>query len=286
MKYFVPSKTFLTGEYSVLVGGAALGLATLPSFEISYSDNQINANFHKLSPAGRYFEKKGQDINLQFYDPYVAKGIKGGFGKSTAEYLSVVIPDLKKNKKSLAQIHQDFMSLYQNEKVKPSGVDLLIQLLGKVAYVDVQQQKFESLDWNFKQLQFFVISTGLKIQTHDHLDTLDLKRLKDLPGVSDQVIQNYFKKSAENFIVSLNEWSRALKSLHLIHGDAVEFKEQILKVPGVIAAKACGALGADVLLAFCHSEESDEVEAQLRKRKIKIQAKSNELMEGLFNVVG
>jgi mevalonate kinase len=31
----IPGKTFLVGEYSVLVGGEALGLATAPCFKLS-----------------------------------------------------------------------------------------------------------------------------------------------------------------------------------------------------------------------------------------------------------
>ena len=37
MKYLIPGKTFLLGEYSALVGGSVLGLATAPGFSVSYS---------------------------------------------------------------------------------------------------------------------------------------------------------------------------------------------------------------------------------------------------------
>ncbi len=55
MKFFIPGKTFLVGEYAVLLGGAALGLATKPYFELTEADDEKRGNdFHSDSPAGRY----------------------------------------------------------------------------------------------------------------------------------------------------------------------------------------------------------------------------------------
>lgn len=286
MKYFVPSKTFLTGEYSVLVGGSALGLATDPSFEISYLSDQIPFQFHESSPAGLFLRKKNKTANVHIHDPYLSKGVQGGFGKSTAEYFAALIPFLKIEKKTPTQIHSDYLSLFAHQKVKPSGVDLLIQYIGQVAVVDQKQQKYRSTLWKFEKLSFFILSTGLKVQTHEHLENLDLTKLTNLPILSDQVIDAYLNKTQDDFLLLLKKWSIALKDLGLLHKDAESLQNEILKIKNVKHVKPCGALGADVMLVFCDQENSAEVEAALRKQKYKVQGSEKNLTEGLIAYVG
>ena len=76
MKFFVPGKTFLVGEYAVLLGGASLGLATKPYFEFDYLQDVADADldlkrlkteksFHPDSPAGMLVKK--HNLKLKFY---------------------------------------------------------------------------------------------------------------------------------------------------------------------------------------------------------------------------
>ena len=61
MKFFIPGKTFLVGEYAVLLGGAALGLATKPYFELTETEADEAADeFHPDSPAGRYLKPENK----------------------------------------------------------------------------------------------------------------------------------------------------------------------------------------------------------------------------------
>lgn len=286
MKYFVPSKTFLTGEYSVLLGGAALGLATSPCFEISYFSHSTNEAFHPQSPAGRYLTQRQKKMGVQFYDPYSVQGVQGGFGKSTAEFFAVALSDIIEKKMSLIEIRQQYLDLFKNEKVKPSGADLMMQYLGKVAYVDSQHQQYTSADWRHKDLDFFVVSTGLKIKTHEHLESLDLSRLSELPGYSNQVIDAYLHKTSEDFLSALRRWSEFLNEKKLTHLSAVEIKEQLEKIDGVKLAKPSGALGADVILVFLASQDKQKVLNALRQKKIKVQASREDLTEGLVSYVG
>jgi len=286
MKYFVPSKTFLTGEYSVLVGGAALGLATSPCFEISYPKQAGLDAFHPESPAGRYLKQKKQSMGVHFHDPYLSRGVQGGFGRSTAEYFAAAIPDLEAHKKGPLQIKEEYLSFFEKEKVKPSGMDLLIQYLGGVAYLNPVDNEFKSLSWKFSELDFFLISTGLKIKTHEHLEDLDLTRIADLPRYSNQVIDAYFNKTSDKFLQSLQDWSRQLIERKLIHLSALEFRQNLEKIDKVKLVKPCGALGADVMIAFFDHQDKEQVLASLRKEKMKIQASREDLAEGLVKYVG
>lgn len=289
MKYFVPSKTFLAGEYSVLVGGAALGLATAPCFEFSHLQQEAPDAFHVNSPAGRYLRIKERSVGVHFYDPYLPRGVFGGFGRSTAEYFAVAFPEIlesqSKENQSPEKIRQDYLSLFQDEKVKPSGVDLLIQYLGRVAYVDPQDQKYKTLSWRFQGLNFFLISTGLKIKTHEHLENLDLKRLEELPHYSNQVIDAYLNKTPEKFLQALNSWTEQLRQRQLTHLSALELQANLEKIEGVKVVKPCGALGADVMLILFDHENKERIFSDLRKQKMKVQASREDLVEGLVQYV-
>lgn len=286
MKYFVPSKTFLTGEYSVLVGGAALGLATSPCFEISYLPQNIFDTFHVESPAGRYLKKKEKNLNIHFHDPYLARGVQGGFGRSTAEYFAAAIPDLLAKKKNPVEIKEEYLGFFEEEKVKPSGMDLLIQYVGGVAYVHSVDNEYKSLAWKFPELNFFLISTGLKIKTHEHLAQMDLKRIEELPQYSNQVIDAYLNKTSDQFLQSLKAWTEHLKLRKLTHLTALELKESIEKIQNVKLVKPCGALGADVMIVFFDHQNKDQVYADLKKQNFKIQASREDLAEGLVKYVG
>lgn len=286
MKYFVPSKTFLVGEYSALVGGAALGLATSPCFEISYLKQQTPNAFHPESPAGRYLAAKKKSIGVHFHDPHRISGIQGGFGRSTAEYLAVAIPDILQSKPSPQQIRDEYLKFFEHEKVKPSGIDLLIQYLGGISLIHPQENEFQTTPWRFAELDFFVVATGLKINTHEHLEQLDLKRIEDLPMHSSQVIDAYLNKTSEKFLNTLQSWSNTLNQRKLTHLSAVEIKSNLEKNKHVRLVKPCGALGADVVLVFFDPQNKDEVQAELRQQKLKIQASREDITEGFVQYVG
>lgn len=285
MKYCVPSKTFLVGEYSVLVGGPALGLATLPCFEISYPEDDNEFRFHPDSPAALYLKDKNITRYTHIYDPYAVQGVKGGFGKSTTEYFAAALPEILKTKKTVVEIQKDYLSLFKSQKVKPSGVDLLIQYLGNVAFIRPQDQIYQSLKWRFSDLNFFILSTGLKIPTHEHLEKLNLSELKEVPAVSNQVIDAYLYKESQDFLIAMKEWVQTLRKLKLTHPVAVEMKEQLEKIPKISLVKPCGALGADVMLVFFCQQDLKEIENQLRQLKFKIHGDRESLTEGLMSYV-
>ncbi len=287
MNYFVPSKTFLVGEYSVLVGGEALGLATNPCFRISYDADQTQKmELHHHSPASRYLTKHQLDFNIYFEDPYKTQNIKGGFGKSTAEYFAVILPDLLKEKKTIQQIRDEYLDFFSNEKIKPSGIDLIFQYLGGIAWADSKNQIYKNFDWPFPDLDFFIISTGIKIATHDHLKNLNLELIKDLPRFSNKVIESFKKNDQQNFLNSLKEWSNILNKNNLTHENALNIQADLQEIKNVLTVKPCGALGADVMIVFFYRAHKNDILNELKIKKINIQASVDDLAEGLVRYVG
>ena len=107
MKIEIPSKTFLWGGYAALKGGAAGVICTKPEFIFCSdvmahpTDQRRSSSFleklrfetfevHPQSPSGIFLnqEKKSLSQMEVFKDPFYGAG---GFGRSTAEFLSVYL---------------------------------------------------------------------------------------------------------------------------------------------------------------------------------------------------
>ncbi|MGZ3727388.1 MAG: hypothetical protein ACXWQQ_16435 [Pseudobdellovibrio sp.] len=277
MNFFVPGKTFLVGEYSVLLGGAALGLATRPYFEYQLTEAEEVTEFHPESPAGLYLKAHNEKSGSLFKDAYSI----GGFGRSTAEYFAAITPDLLKNKKSFFDILKEYKELHSHKAVKPSGIDLAFQFFGNVTMADPQLNFYQTLDWNLVNTDFYLISSGLKINTHEHLAKLDLNSLKDLVPVSEQVIKSYTASDDKQFLEDMKHWCDLLDEKHLTHLNSVHIRKHLEKNPDIKLVKPCGALGADVLIVFFASERAEYIKNYLVETKFKIQAHSHDLANGL-----
>ncbi len=272
----IPGKTFLVGEYAVLVGGEALGLATKPTFSLS----QEKTNYHVNSAVGLFSKKNNLEFNQMIINPYKV----GGFGQSTAEF---IFAWLKKNIfiNSVKEIFNDYLNLYNSielKKIKPSGADLIIQLLGHVTYFANPVENSKPTLWPFQELSFFIISTGLKIQTHKHLENLNRDCLEDLPKLSAKVIQSYFKKDQDEFLTHLKIWVQELQKLSLIHSDILDLKNNLEKNENISLVKPCGALGADVCIVFFLKDKKADVLSDLLLKNIQIQSDETGFSEGVI----
>lgn len=277
MKLEVPGKTYLFGEYSVLLGGAAIGLATQPCFQINYQPPTPAAapgliQFHPESPAARYLEKHKKSVAATLQDPYLL----GGFGRSTAEYWAVLIPDLLTNPRDFHALLAEYKSLHQG-----SGIDLAFQYFGSVCLADPTHGFFQTFSWHFENLDFFVLSTGKKIATHEHLKTLDLDSLKDLPALSEKLTHVYAENKEFEFLSLMKQWCALLMEHKLIHPDSLELKARLESFESIKLAKPCGALGADVILVFFAKSQKESVKNFLYQNDFLIQAHSSDLAPGV-----
>lgn len=276
MKFFIPGKTFLVGEYSVLLGGAALGLATRPYFELTYSEGGEVTHFHPGSPAGLYLAKHQAHVSVAINDQYEIQGARGGFGKSTAEYFAAVIPDLLKNKPNFFNILAEYKSLHSG-----SGIDLAFQYFGQVTLADPTLNFYQNFDWNFPNLDFLIVSTGLKVPTHEHLSKLDLDSLTELVPISNKITNIYAENKEDDFIYHMNLWCEMLNANHLTHLNSVHLKMFLEKKDEIRLVKPCGALGADVVLVFFDKQHEDTVRSYIAQAKLLVQAHSHNLSMGV-----
>ncbi|MBC7465231.1 MAG: hypothetical protein H7256_04510 [Bdellovibrio sp.] len=290
MKYTIPAKTFLIGEYSALVGGSVLGLATGPGFEVKYSKAmEATPPFHTNSPAGLLWNQEITDEN----SADELKNIKieivelfnnlGGFGRSTAEYLSALIPSLIKKNEDFVQIRKKYQELSLKSGAGASGADLAIQYFGNVTIVNGSKNSYSSTGWKLTDHDFILVSTGQKVKTHEHVSQLDLKLIQTFPKFSDAIVDTYLTGSAEDFIAGVSDWSNFLAGHGLTHSYSSELKKAILKIENVLCAKPCGALGADVIAIICKKECSQSIQNELASLKLIIQGTSADLMPGVHS---
>lgn len=293
MNFCIPGKTFLVGEYAVLVEGEALCIATEPCFRVhsqkSLSEKSI---FHGESAAGLLLKKNnisGSSINCQIKNPYG----QGGFGYSTAEFIAIwfnlnkstLVEGLSDN--DIDRIFNNYQELYLdgNSNQRPSGADLVSMIKGKVTHFKPNVSDSYSNDWVFNDLSFVIISTGLKIKTHEHLATLDRSQLGELKSKSSQSIQNYLLNKRELFLKSLSEWSQLLNEKGLQHKNSWSFKLDFEKNhPEILLAKPNGALGADTMTLFFDPKDLNRIKEILKLKNINIIATEKNISRGIHYV--
>lgn len=284
LKFSVPGKTFLVGEYAVLAGGPCLGLGTNPSFSIVPNAN--GQSFHPESPAGLYLHKKSiENFAHDFINPY---GV-GGFGASTAEFIFSYYSNPHAIKK-LPDVFKNYLELFTDRKEqKPSGADLITQLVGGICHIDLSTAvpTFEKLNWDFTDLDFLIYSTGLKVKTHEHLAELDRSLCVELVEPSHTVIEAFKTNDGPIFTKALSVWSNKLEQMGLTAKPVADLKQNLeQRIPGILV-KPCGALGADVIVIICPKAQKKHVLEQIQLLNIsglKFQADSSHLTNGPLSI--
>jgi mevalonate kinase len=308
-----PSKTFLLGEYLVLKGGKALVLGTKPRFSL-LADSKGRGHvegIHPSSPAGRFIENNQQifrNWDIGFSDPH--EGL-GGFGASSAQFLfayalsELAGETLTQNK--IAQVGQTMSELSlpnlwqafreyagHAEGIMPSGADVIGQALGSLAAIDIQPPSesgklpaisgFEQ-KWSFEQHGFFLVRTGRKVATHQHLRELkdiDVDELKSAFAVGEQAVQT---ADGELLAASVTLYQNALYKLGLVAHESSELIEALSSTEAVAAVKGCGALGADVLFVLFEKPNEAIVRDRLNLLGLSIVASEKDLSEGIKLVI-
>jgi mevalonate kinase len=289
MKLVIPGKTFLVGEYAVLVGGKALVVATAPYFETQF-DHKHTAAVHPSSAAGLLLKSKGQ-TNLEI-DAVVSSYGVGGFGQSTAEFIATWFKLNEMHRAEVPIILKDIFNQYRDlfdlspdlQKIKPSGADLITQLMGKMTYFDPEVTHSKSMNWVFPELDFDIITTGVKVPTHEHLASLNLKSLEPLCDLSDAVLTSYLCIDRDGFIELMKEWSLRLAELGLQHNHSLDLKKLLEKCPEILTAKPNGALGADTITVFYNAENKNKIRAYFKDNNVSFITGLDQLSRGAHYV--
>jgi len=257
-----PGKTFLLGEYGVLSGGQALLAATSPRFVMELELGQGGSSctgVHPSSPAGQWIRQKSglfQGVSLRFVDPH-SRG--GGLGASSAQFLSVYMWSQLCEKPlvewpaevSPQGIWQSFRSVsWEGTGLPPSGADVMAQWIGGLSLFQSQPFSLKNLLWPYKNLDFTLFKTSKKVATHRHLASLSRDSFSGLNPSLDRAIAAFHQGVEEPFLQAVKEYGQALEQMGLLHEEIRPLLQKLFQLPQVLAAKGCGALGADILVVF------------------------------------
>lgn len=306
MELSVPGKTFLVGEYLALSGGPSILLTTAPLFRLhvvrgavspsvatgldpeSVAEIQSFTGFHPLSPAGKYLARHvqwAQQFSFSFDDPHLGRG---GLGASSAQFallyaLRNEITRVDTKAISWSRLLEDYRDVaWHGEGVPPSGADVVAQLSGGVIWWDGRALEAKHLEWCFPNLVFTLVRTGAKLATHEHL-----KQKKEIPH---EKLQNLVARATEAFarsdesllIQAVQEYGITLAEAGLV----AEGTQNLLsrwreRCSAIVAAKGCGAMGADVILLLHAANVSREVEELAREWGLEVCGRFADLAPGL-----
>lgn len=267
MKWTIPAKTFLLGEYVALVGSPAIVMTTTPCFEVILSDKYGLQGIHEASPAGRFWLHSPQkNHGLEWYDPYHGSG---GVGASSAQFVGAYYASKYLQQKPYDQ--RDMLDQYKKyastaQGCQPSGYDVWAQTLYGCVYMDQDNNFSQSYPWPFEDITFLLVHTGKKLATHHHLQTLDLpQQLQMLTQLVEQGKQAFDRKNSAMLVEAVNAYHGELKRLHLVAEHSLDAISSFRMLPEVLAVKGCGAMGADVILLLISTNKKEEIIQNLSK---------------------
>lgn len=269
----VGSKVFLFGEYQVLNGGAALVINLEPRFKLQVKTGTgLVAGISKESPAGRYLQQEQTFFNqfdLKFIDPHLGRG---GFGASTAQLaLLMGLRDGFSWFQSEAEVdfdirkfHKKYLELATTETgVAPSGADLIGQIRGGLVEVDIGGGKIQWQAWPFPQWDLLFFATGYKQATHEHLSQLKELNISSLRTIYHATLEAFKNREAELFVKGLGDYQKELAHQGWQTSFTAGLLQKILPMTGVMAAKGCGAMGADVVAVLVEKKEAATLKTKI-----------------------
>lgn len=287
----IPSKTFLIGEYLALKGTSSLILSSGPSFQISVGEG--NLGFAEESPAGQFLKKnKLNDFSFEMSDPH--KG-KGGFGRSTAEFLAAyTFKKIKDAESNFDQVSNDMSAdlkliideyrLCAGSDYKPSGADLIAQMTGGLCLYDGMNFTSEAKEWPFKGYNLLVFHTGKKLKTHDHLKNLGEKDFQDLIPLLLRSLMALQGGKLKAFCEALDNYYDKLNEYGLSDSEVRKKVLELRQEPEVLCAKGCGAMGVDTVALIVQDSDFDRVNSLAKKQGFDFVTSMKEVHEGLKEV--
>lgn len=266
MNWKIPAKTFLLGEYAALIGQPAILLTTTPYFELSVLPTPELQGIHSESPAGRFWKHTGLSQGLGWQDPYLGVG---GMGASSAQFLGAYLAYTTLTNRLPAYeelLTQYFEFAWTGVGEKPSGYDVLAQANHQCVLLDKIQNNVASTPWPFDDLTFVLLHTGKKLATHDHLKTVILSNVFDALGNIAATAQRAFlNQDSEAFVHTVNAYYQQLLGADLVAPHTQDLVRTFQSMPGIKAAKGCGALGSDVILLLISTRDNEIIPLQQYK---------------------
>lgn len=269
----IPAKTFLIGEYAALAEQSAILLTTAPHFEFRLTEEPGLHGIHPNSPAGIWWRQCEalSAFGTHWQDPY--HGL-GGMGASSAQFIGVYQAFLALTDQSLdpEQLLADYRNITRTETgISPSGYDVLAQLQQGCVYINRQTQAYDPYPWPFQDLGYILVHTQHKLATHQHLQSLaSLNAVDDLVALVTSAKIACDHQDSQRFIDVVNAYHRALHQRNWVAPHTLALIAQLQDLPGILAVKGCGALGADVLLLLVDPSQLQQQVHQLVTHDFKV----------------
>lgn len=284
----VPSKTFLFGEYLVLKGGPALLLNSTPRFKllveqtncrnvkcINFGENNIIHEYIKTNPY--LFDY----LSLKFVDPY--KGM-GGFGATSALYLLVTTLKhyLEKSVFNQFTFLKDYVRFFRKENGRLAcESDIISQLYGGITFYHKNVSTMKRIEWPFQHLTFCLIHADQKIATAEHLQQLPKIRFRKLEKYSYHGLNALLERDSTAFCKAMNRFNHHLQKNDLLSPHTNHLLAKILQYNYILAAKGCGALGADVICVLLQKKHKEEFVSWLNDQNLFLIGSDNFSTDGI-----
>jgi mevalonate kinase len=278
MKWKIPAKTFLLGEYAAISGAPALILTTHPCFEISLVNRPSLHGIHPDSPAGRWWRKQNiTGYGLDWHDPYNGKG---GLGASSAQFVGAfyAVNHLQNKKLCRDEMLECYLQVaWDGKGVRPSGYDVIAQSLRGCVLVE-QQKDCHCYVWPFDDLAFILLHTGQKLATHQHLQTLTLPAyLRQLACIVESAQKAFEQIDSQRLIIAVNAYYQALMDMNLVAEHSKSYIQTLQTNEHILASKGCGAMGADIVFVLVLKTNLNKLLEELKLLKRDIIATSEDL---------
>ncbi|HAZ7572227.1 hypothetical protein OQJ02_09880 [Legionella sp. PATHC032] len=287
MKWQIPAKTFLLGEYAAIAGEPAILLTTSPYFTLTLTDNAKLEGIHSESPAGLWWQKNWYPpFGLSWQDPYQGQG---GLGASSAQFLACYLATCLLQKIP-PQLNHMLEAYYQSSwsgfGLRPSGYDVIAQSQQGCVYINKQKNQVDSFPWPFKDLSFLIIHTGNKLATHHHLKEATLPSQIDyLASLVVKAKEAFDLAHSHHLIQCINLYAQKLSELNLVNQHSLALIQSIKSYPEVLAIKGCGALGADTLLILADKRDLQSLKDKVQDQNWSILATENNLTTRNNNIL-
>lgn len=266
----IPAKTFLIGEYLALKGGPSLIALTNPCFSLDKTKQ-----LHPNCVASRFWQAKtNTTIPFGLCDPF--QGI-GGMGASSAEFL-LAYYNYYGNFSNLEKLRQEYLEFAKGKGQLPSGYDVLAQTQEGICLVQAPYKEKIHFNWLFTELDFVLIHTGKKLPTHRHLEqstaNFDWRKLAQATELG---IEALSAKDADRWLDSIMRFQLHLNKLGLLAAHSQELILDLQNHFPILAAKGCGAMGADVVAIFIEKSNYVQLIDDLTRKGVNVLASAQDL---------
>ena len=246
-----------------MFGGSALVLSTGPFFTLQCDVGSPNlVGINELSPAGKLYKKHQrlfENLSLTFTDPHNSSG---GFGASSAQFalLYKLILQLSNREFCIKDFLQEYHSFAPNNGVLPSGADCVCQFLNHNIYFDSANCIAEKFEFNLPNIAFAIFKTNFKVITHEHLQTLQADfDISELQRYTQNVINGLKTMDETSVINGVNGFFQCLCEMNLVLQQTQETVSRLKRDNAILAAKGCGALGADTIIVLYEKRAKNHV---------------------------